>query len=526
MRGSGLASSDILMGLADSLKVQAQQLSMRTVYSASQSRSAHTELLGGVALTSETQLTSRIGMLGNFNLLMSRPQREKLAAALSSGFDQAMQDGQWSSQYRFYANSLPGRESAVELKRMAELLLENSQIDRCQVVLDTLRSSTHADIVAWASWQALQLSSSSEMAAWTTIVAPHSKSFDNTSKAVVMAAYRESSASSPFENIRTDVAINQTSNELSNNRAVVVSAFAGQVSSASPTNPIEINSQRETNSHTETYSRPLATDWFIQAERSLKDAPALRGHPALLMATAKNMRLVGNVASQRVLLEQLAAQSPLISWSQAAKQELAVLDNRHHQLRYSSFAQQAPQRPHLDGMLSENCWREATPMVLATLRPDENQLSTTVKWSYDAQFLYLAIACARDSRWPLAPPVQKRKYDADLKGLDQVHLLIDTDRDYSTAFELVIAENGQTADRCLGCVSFNPKWFVHVLPRPEAWQAEVAIPLDQLTTTPKLSGQCWSVSARRSGPGNTLQSWSQLKTHQPIPEANGLLIFK
>ena len=53
-----------------------------------------------------------------------------------------------------------------------------------------------------------------------------------------------------------------------------------------------------------------------------------------------------------------------------------------------------------------------------------------------------------------------RQRDADLSAHDRVTLRLDVDRDYTTAFELVVDHRGWTHDACWNDATWNPKWFV------------------------------------------------------------------
>lgn len=164
-------------------------------------------------------------------------------------------------------------------------------------------------------------------------------------------------------------------------------------------------------------------------------------------------------------------------------------------------------------------------MALSTIGEQPTAPGARISWGYDAHYLYIGLDCPRTSLTPPATPVRQRTYDADLSQLDHVQLRIDTDRDYCTAIELGIAENGQTYDRCCSYQSFNPKWHVLVKPGVESWRAEIAIERSALTTEPSLDGAAWAVAACRRGPGAEAESWSQLRTHRPLLYGSGLLLF-
>ncbi len=181
----------------------------------------------------------------------------------------------------------------------------------------------------------------------------------------------------------------------------------------------------------------------------------------------------------------------------------------------------------LDGQLDEPCWQISPKIDLTSIREGNavEKYPSSIQWSFDDQYVYIAITANRNSSLPVAALRQRRAYDSDLTGVDHISFTLDTDRDYMTATELAVADDGRTYDRCVGNVSFNPKWHVAVQPTQEKWIAEVAIPISTLTTRDDISGQAWAITAQRVDAMGKRQSWSQLRTEQKLLQAAGLLLF-
>src|SRR5262249_540627 len=125
-------------------------------------------------------------------------------------------------------------------------------------------------------------------------------------------------------------------------------------------------------------------------------------------------------------------------------------------------------------------------------------------------------------------PVKNRTHDADLRAFDRVSILLDLDRDYSTAYHLQIDQRGCVAEDCWGDKSWNPRWFVAVRSEATVWTAEAAIPLSALTGDKLLAGKAWGFNAVRVLPGRGVQAWSlpaEVPEEAARPEGMGLLIF-
>jgi hypothetical protein len=197
-------------------------------------------------------------------------------------------------------------------------------------------------------------------------------------------------------------------------------------------------------------------------------------------------------------------------------------------------------RPFLDGVLTDSIWEDAeelllTPFVRDSIDPATGtrrkslssgaDVSSLTMLAWDDEFLYVA---ARLQRAPeKSRPIElamHRSYDAKHENRDRLELEIDTDRDFSTAFQLTVDESGETSDRCWMLDEWNPKWFVALDADAATWRIEAAIPLKELSTTGAKPGDLWNIRLRRIIPG-VLQHELQTGTNAVSSDGAGMLRF-
>ena len=182
-------------------------------------------------------------------------------------------------------------------------------------------------------------------------------------------------------------------------------------------------------------------------------------------------------------------------------------------------------RPYLDGNLDDDCWRDATPIVLKSADGSvRSGYETRAFLTYDAEYLYVGINCALPAERFVAP-VDRRTRDADLRPFDRVSLMIDLDRDYQTYFHWQIDQRGAVAEDCWGDRNWNPRWLVAHRSAPDGWSAELAIPWQEITGDAVSLGKAWCVNLVRITPGAGLLAFSHPADVQPRPEGMGLMIF-
>ncbi|MFO0976712.1 MAG: YCF48-related protein [Planctomycetaceae bacterium] len=235
--------------------------------------------------------------------------------------------------------------------------------------------------------------------------------------------------------------------------------------------------------------------------------------PEAILRQAVSMRVQDKSGECSTLLTQL---SPLTNdigvW---ATSEMQVLQGMTPTLIRAFNVPRSADRPYLDGVLNDQIWEDAEEITLAAPRVsgasvpeanegsgrDLNQPKSLVMIAWDDQFLYVAGKFQRaDSRQPLEL-ASGRTHDANHGSLDRLEIAIDTDRDFLTAFELVIDETGQTTDSAWWLKRWNPQWYVAADSDDASWRIEAAIPMKELSSTPVRPGNLWSIRFRRAIPG-------------------------
>ncbi|MDG2012425.1 MAG: YCF48-related protein [Pirellulaceae bacterium] len=167
-------------------------------------------------------------------------------------------------------------------------------------------------------------------------------------------------------------------------------------------------------------------------------------------------------------------------------------------------------KPWLDGHLSDPIWQEAIARKSMVHLPHiEKTQRDEIFFAADDTFLYIAVRCHlhADQNHPL--PEDARARDARLDTADRVEIAIDIDRDYKTFFLFSVDASGRVADSFGDNREWNPVWYVANHIDRDNWTAEIAIPLEEISTY----GDFWSVSASRHSRNRLIS-----RTSQPTPE--------
>ncbi|TWT99798.1 Ycf48-like protein precursor [Botrimarina colliarenosi] len=251
--------------------------------------------------------------------------------------------------------------------------------------------------------------------------------------------------------------------------------------------------------------------------------PSLYAQPAIRFAEAATQRARGFGADADRTALVLSKQSIADDWRRAAQAERWIAkpeglppDKPLANCRY------AARRPKLDGRFDDLAWSGADAITLSL--PGAAKSTATVRIAHDEEFLFLAIDAASDSIEPIDANATRPR-DADLTGHDRLHLRIDTDRDYVTAFELTIDARGWTHDGLWNDDHWRPTWWVAADADESSWRAEAAIPLAELADPEHIARAAWAVSLRRERPGQTPTSWPATAAAADSPDAYGLWLF-
>jgi len=279
---------------------------------------------------------------------------------------------------------------------------------------------------------------------------------------------------------------------------------------------------------------PIAARRWYQAALELEPQIASHGQqavndPAIRFCMAVAKRQIGDADTGkewlRKYLAEQAGQTTEDPWRNVARQELWLMERFGAAPRGSAACRRTSDRPHLDGKLDDACWNAATPIALKNKTGNiDEQHTTQVRFAFDNEYLYVAIECGHPAD-QYRPPVESRRRDADVSGCDRVELILDIDRDYQTYYRLCIDQRGALADDCWGDATWNPRWFVAFVSTSEAYTAEAAINLSDLTGDPLPTGKSWAMNVVRVLPGRGLLSWSTPADIQPRPEGCGVLMF-
>lgn len=216
------------------------------------------------------------------------------------------------------------------------------------------------------------------------------------------------------------------------------------------------------------------------------------------------------------------------TWTKTAAAELWLTQPTPEPPAAMSVCRRAPAPPHLDGILSDECWKTADEIRLTAENPADPKAErhAFALFSYDARFLYVAASLPRHPEVS-AEKVQigERSHDAELIDFDRIHLSLDVDRDYTTWYSFAIDQRGWTSDSCFGNTTWNPKWYVAARGDDEHWRIEVAIPFEELGPSPPQRNHVWAIGLTRILPAVGIESWTHPAGTQPRPDSFGLLKF-
>ncbi len=197
--------------------------------------------------------------------------------------------------------------------------------------------------------------------------------------------------------------------------------------------------------------------------------------------------------------------------------------------RTFTAAKLASVRPHLDGVLSDDCWREARELRLTSGSTTSTDVEANYPFallSYDEQFLYIAASLPRLPGTPTdGPNYPGRTHDADLSGFDRITVQLDVNRDYATSYAIHVDQRGQVAEQCWEDARWNPKLFVAVEGEAKHWRLEMAIPFSELTATPPRQRGSWAISINRTTPLVGTASWPASASDSTEPPF-GLVQFR
>jgi len=272
--------------------------------------------------------------------------------------------------------------------------------------------------------------------------------------------------------------------------------------------------------------RAVDIQWNENAERALRVlhslAPEIANSPRLMLRQAANVRRAGEFGANSTLLARAAAGTGLFALLARAEQGAA-----HGAARTSVPTINLPKisaKPVLDGQLTEKCWQDAIELHLVASEDAQNATSADclLMLAWDDDHVYVAGRvehCIGHSN--KMNHTADRFHDAKHGVLDRIIIIFDVDRDYTTGFEFVVDESGQTSERCWTSRSWNPQWFVDAESDETSWRFEIAIPQAELQTAPLRPGNLWGIRLRRLAPGVMEQSLKDAERENAAAHTNG-----
>jgi hypothetical protein len=271
-------------------------------------------------------------------------------------------------------------------------------------------------------------------------------------------------------------------------------------------------------------------NWNQQAIRLAKllqkTQPNVYASPEIQFPLASVLRSRGSNTLADSLYRRFQANGANNVWSGIASSELWMTNPVELPPRPIVVCYKTNVRPNLDGVLSDDCWQNATEIRLTGTTPQQTASSAIAFFAYDANYLYYAASIPRHPQLPNDRPVEEgRQHDADLSGFDRLELMLDVDRDYVTHYSINIDQRGKVSERCWNDAKWNPKMFVATEADDLRWRIEVAIPFSELVPTAPKRNDIWAVGLTRILPAIGLESWTHPVSFPVGPESFGLVKF-
>ena len=459
--------------------------------------------------------------------------------------DDKQKASQLVAELRNVVRGMPARQAALQIAHLASDYRRRSQWDLAEATfIELIERYPNEPVAAEAMLWLLQLWSSSEMAWHRSRDVQMTANVKQTSRYMINGRIQR----------LLDAARKEQTDPLKTARAL----------NADPLSDLELVRQTPSQdslnwqSQTHSYWRRQA----IQMGQVIRQRlPEVYPAPAVTWPLASAIRREGHARISENLYRKHVSVDPSDQAGQLAAAELWVtqpVDEMPSQLGYCTWA---TVRPHLDGVLGDECWAEAREILLSPGKSPSQQSNAapiienkasypSVMLSHDDQFLYIAATLPRSinqrNKFPLplvrargaqdqltspeayTPPAvqfEGRTHDADLSGFDRLKISLDTDRDYSTAYEIEIDERGLVRESCWEDSTWNPEMWLHVDSEPARWRIELAIPFNVLGPNAPKRQSAWAVSIVRSIPAMGWQAWprSAVDGHT---ESKGLVLFR
>ncbi len=210
---------------------------------------------------------------------------------------------------------------------------------------------------------------------------------------------------------------------------------------------------------------------------------------------------------------------------------LALLEKYGLLVRVKKFAA----APLLDGGLSDPCWEHAVRITnfyqcVYTSLTKKISGRSEVRMGYTTTDFYIAYKAWEPSTKGIKCAAKLR--DADVWADDCVEIFFDPRRDHKKFYQVVVNGLGTIFDvRCAGAgedKSWNPKIEACPKVQPDAWTAEIKIPLADLEMADIVPGTIFgfNVATVRIGNASEYGQWAPTYGSSRRPEQFGFLLFE
>ena len=536
LRHSGKLLSDISNRASSLISDQSDSnhdCSLVLIYSDNPTESSSQNLLSGMTPSDDAARAIELSHQGNLQIVLGAAARKKsLERLIEIDERRDPREEYWNEQFRSVCDTLPREEVDHALIGLANQLRRQGKWQKWQVVAETIIRRSPGGGPAEQMWrQLLCVASSDELNTWRKRQLQDKQNQIALSSVITASAQvRDTPPSSPFESKK-----DSTSDDALPN---------GEFSNADPQAALPASSAvANLGANDDLPTAPLMR-WLL--DQLPQRNAELMSDPELLMQISSWYARYPDSSQQRVDavngLLNLSRQPYLGFYQRAATLELAVtggLPNNHSSQaktmgpvnelpfgrEYSFSIVPTEHRPLLDGYCNEDFWRNSHKVVLIDPLGNSDTFRTEAKIAYDAQWLYIHLSCDRATSATSPERIAQREYDSDLSGQDRVRILIDTDRDRETAFELEVDHRGLTRDSCWGLTSWNPQWFVAQQADTERWMVELALPLAELSDRESITGARWCLGLERTIPQTAVQKWPAVSERYSAPFDLGIITF-
>jgi photosystem II stability/assembly factor-like uncharacterized protein len=466
--------------------------------------------------------------------------------------DDDQKASQLVAELRNVVRGMPARQAALQIAHLASDYRRRSQWDLAEATfIELIDRYPNEPVAAEAMLWLLHLWSSSEMAWHRSRGVQMTANVQQTSRNMINGRIQK----------LLDAARKDQNDPLKTARAL----------NAAPLSDLEVVRQTPSQdaqnwqSETHSYWRQQA----IQMGQVIRQRlPEVYPAPAVTWPLASVLRREGHARISENLYRKHVSADPNDQVGLRASAELWVTQPVDEMPKNLGYCTWATVRPHLDGILGDECWVEAREILLSPGDSSSQQSASdpiienkaaypSVMLSHDDQFLYIAATLPRSTTRPQFSPdktprlpggarvrgdqnsfagrsannqpvvqFEGRTHDADLSGFDRLKISLDTDRDYSTAYEIEIDERGQVRESCWEDSTWNPEMWVHVDSEPTRWRIEMAIPFSELGPQAPRRQDAWAVSVTRTVPGVEWQAWPSLSRSQGPDAEAGLIQFR